>query len=369
MKPWLILLIGLLIASAAGASEDWSTWTIQSKPKDEAQVSESIELHYLINENQRYRLTRIGAKNDPRFELLGVDMQSHTVWLLANPFESAITMQRPANMYRCRSVAGPHERKHFYSLCNSRFAIQRGDMTDVDTEKLRQALDDAGFFAVLAETRLSQYRTEFAKAITVPSLKNFIKRYQNNDPEGLVQQARRRLPGQELDDYRAAFSRAMHTPIQEDNGLGDPGIFRKDALRRFAENYRTNDPERLVIKANQELERMLADDERQRQWQWEKVGELGSMICLEVHTNPSLLLDNEHWRESRFAQIIATTEQATPTKLKVQINRIMVWKTYDPSQYGQTSELTIGGLTVSVGGYAWLDRNGWRVCNANNLKL
>lgn len=343
MKHWLILPMSLLIASAAGAVEDWSTWTIQSKPKDEAQVSENIELHYLLNENQRFRLTRIGAKNDPRFELLGVDTQNRTVWLLANPFENATAMQRPTNMSRCRSIVEPRERKNFYSICNSRFAVQRDEMTEVDTEKLRQALNEVNFFAVLAEARLSRYRTEFANATTAPRLKHFIERYRDNDPEGLVQQARSRLPGQELDDYRAAFGRAMSTPVREDNGLGDPGIFRKEALRRFVDSYRMNDPEGLAIKANYELQRMLAEDERQRQQHWEKVGELGTMICREVQTDPSLLLDKNHWREARFAQIVGTTEQATPTKLKVLINRITVWKTYDMGQYGPVGGLMIDG--------------------------
>ena len=84
MKRWFILSIGLMIASAAYAAEDWSTWTIQPRPKDEAQVSDVIDRYYLVNENQRYRLIKMGAKNDPRFELLGVETQSHTVWLLAN---------------------------------------------------------------------------------------------------------------------------------------------------------------------------------------------------------------------------------------------------------------------------------------------
>ncbi len=109
---------------------------------------------------------------------------------------------------------------------------------------------------------------------------------------------------------------------------------------------------------------MLADEERQRQWHWEKVGELGSLICLSVHTNPSLLLDQKQWREARFAQVVGTTEQATPTKLKVLINRITVWKTHDIDQYGSVGGLMIEGLKVSVGEYVWLDRNGWRVCEA-----
>lgn len=364
MKHWLIMSMGLLIASAVNAAEDWSTWTIQSKSKDEAQVSDGIDLYYLLNENQRYRLIRMGAKSDPRFELLGVDTQNRIVWLLANPFENVIAMQRPSNMYRCRSIVAPQERKNFYSLCNSRFAIQHGDTTDVDIEKLRQTLDGAGFFSVLAEAKLSRYRTEFAKATTAPSLKHFIERYQDNDPEGLVQQARSKHPGQELDDYRAAFDRAMSTQVREDNGLGDPGIFRKEALHRFVESYRTNDPERLAMKANKELQRMLARDERQRQQHWEAVGELGTMICRELQTDPNLLLDKNHWSEARFAQVVGTTEQATPTKLKVLINRITVWKTYDVYQYGQVDGLMIDGLKVSVGGYAWLDRNGWRVCKA-----
>lgn len=364
MKRGLILSLSLLNAPIAGAAEDWSTWKIQPTPKNEEQVSDVVDRYYLINENQHYRLAKIGAKNDSRFELLGVDKQSHTIWLLANPFENVIAMQRPANIYRCRSIATPQERRDFYSICNSRFAIQRGNLMEVDTEKLRQALDEANFFTMLAEASLSQYRTEFAKATTAPSLKNFINRYRDNDPDGLVQQARSKLPGQELEDYRAAFSRAMSTPIREDNGFGDPSIFRKDALRRFVDSYRTNDPERLVLKANQELQKISADEERQRQWQWEKVGELGSLICLNIQINPNLLLDQKQWREAGFAQVVGTTEQATPTKLKVLVNRIMVWKMHDINQYGSVNSLMIDGLKVSVGGYAWLDRDGWRVCRA-----
>lgn len=363
MKRWYTLVLALTVAAAAKASDEWTNWTIQSKPKDESQVSE-IELHYLINENQRYRLVKFGAKNDTRFELIGVDQKSRTISLLANPFESIYAMQKPASMYRCKSIVEPQDRKNFYSICNSRFAAQRGEITEVDTEKLRQALDESGFLTVIAEAKLSQYRSDFTKATTAPALKRFIERYKNDDPEGLVSQARHKMPDQELEDYRAAFSRAMSTPMQEDKGLGDPGFFRKEALRRFVEAYRGRDPEHLAVKANGEFLKMLAEDERQRQRHFGTVGEMGTTVCLEVHTDPSLYLDEKHWRDAGFAQIVGTTEQATATKLKVYVHRIMAWKAHDIYQNGSMASLMVDGLKVSAGGYAWFDRHGWRACKA-----
>lgn len=363
MKRWLGFSVGLLMATAVQATEDWSTWTIQSKSRDESEVAD-VELYYLINENQHYRLAKFGAKTDPRFELIGVNQASRTLWLLAHPFESLTAIQRPASRYRCSSVAEPQGRKNFYSICNSRFALQHGEVTEVDIEKLRRALDDANFLALMGDARLAQYHADFANAKAASSLKRFIERYRDDDPEGLVEQARRKIPGQELEDYRSAFRSAMNTPLILDKDLSDPGLFRKDALRRFIDKYRSRDPEALTAKANLELLRLLAEEERQRQRYFEAVGELGSTICLELQTEPSLLMDEKRWQEARIAQIVGTTEQATSTKLKVFIHQITIWKSYDFHQHVPVAGVKVDGLPVNVGGYSWFDRNGWRPCKA-----
>lgn len=361
MKKWLGLGLAILTAEAAYAANDLSDWTIQPGSRDESQITD-VELHYLLFDNQRVRLAKFGAKTDSRFELIGIDQKNRSIWLLASPYENSYAMQRSAGINHCRSIGEPQDRKNFYSICNSRFAIQRGDITEVDTDKFRQTLENAGLVNVLAEGRLVEYRSEFAKATTAGALKRFIERHKENDPEGLVEQARRKLPNQELEDYRAAFNRAIKTPVRQDAGLGDPGFFRKEALRGFINTYSARDLERLTIKANDELTKMLADDEHQRKWHFDTVGKLGTTVCMEVHTDPSLTLDEHHWREAGFAQIVGSSEQATPTKLKVMVHRIMAWKIHNISQNGPLAGLAIDGIRIAPGSPFWADRSAWRVC-------
>lgn len=351
----------LIVSLAASAAESWSDWTIQSKPKDESQIYD-VELHYLLIQDQGYRLAKFGAKSDPRFELIGVDQKNRTIWLLASPFESASAMQTSVNSYKCKSLAEPQNRRNFYSICNSRFAVQHGDVTKVDVEKLRQALEQAGFLAAMAEARLSQYRAEYANAKTAPALKRFIERYKDNDPENLVPLAQNKIPAQTLEDYRAGFKRAMNTPLRVE--WDDPGVFRKEALRRFADYYRNNDPEQLAVKANDEYMRMLAADERERQRHFEAVGQLGTTVCLDVHTDPSLAYDEKHWHEAAFAQIVGSTEQATPNKLKVFVHQITYWKLHEVNPGKPVASVMLDGLRISSDGYFWSDRNGWRVCRS-----
>lgn len=362
MKIQFALLLTILAINEAAASAT-SDWTIQTRSLDEKQIS-GLEQQYLIFEDQGVRLAKFGAKNDPRFELIGIDKTRRSIWLLASPYENAVAAQRPANIHRCRSISDPSERKTFYSICNSRFAVQKDGATEVDAAKLRQALESAGFMEFLAQEQLAEYRSEFAKAATAEALKRFIDRYQKNDSEGLVEQARKKLPYQELDDYRAAFNRAMNTPVPQDIGLGDPGYIRKAALRRFVNAYAVKDPEKLAVKANNELARMLEEEERQRKWHYEAVADPGTVVCLVVPTNASLYADEESWRDAGFAQIIGQTEQATPTKLKVLVNRIQAWKTFNMYQHGQLANLNVDGTNVTPGGFFWADRSAWRSCKA-----
>lgn len=359
MMRRLVSTLLLMAALPAAAAETWAEWTIHPKPRDEFQFQD-IELHYLLGDEQGYRLMKLGARTDPRFELVGIDQKNRTIWLMASPFESADAKQKPGNVYKCKSLSEPRNRKSFYSICNSRFAVQRGELAEVDIDKLRQALDQAGFLSAMTETRLAKYRADYARATTAPSLKRFIEQYKNDDPENLVPLAQKKIPGQALEDYRAGFTRAMNTPLRDN--LGDPGIFRKAALKQFFEFYRNNDPEQLAAKANDEYLKMLAADERERQRHFEAVGQPGTTVCLDVHTNPSLDFDETRWREAAFAQIVGSTEQSTPTKLKVYVHQITAWKLHDAYAGKALANANVDGLNVSPGGYSWFDRAGWRVC-------
>lgn len=355
----LVSVVMLLAALPAMAVESWSDWTIQSGPRDESQLQD-IELHYLFSQEQGFRLVKFGAKTDPRFELIGVDQKTRRIWLLASPFESANAMQKPANIYKCNSLGDVRNRKNFYSICNSRFAVQRGELTEVDIDKLRQALDQAGFMSAMAEARLAQYRADFARATTAPALKRFIDQYKNDDPENLVALAKKKIPGQSLEDYRAGYNRAMNTPLRDN--LADTGIFRKAALKQFADFYRSNDPEQLAAKANSEYMKMLAVDERERQRHFEAVGQPGTTVCLVIHTDPTLDYNEKHWRDAAFAQIVGSTEQATPAKLKIYVHQITAWKLHDAYVGKALASAMVDGLNVTLGGHFWFDRSGWRVC-------
>lgn len=359
MKISAIFLLCLAHTLPALANDQWAEWTIQSRSKDESEMYE-VELQYLLHEESGYRLVKMGAKADPRFELIGVDRKNLSITLLASPFESAYAMQNPDRKYKCRPIALPQDRKNFYSICNSRFALQRGDVTEVDKDKLRQALEQAGFFSVIAEQRLAEYRADYANAKTAPALKRFIEKYKSSDPDNLVPLAQKRIPDQSLEDYRAGFARAMNTPLK--TGWDDPGIFRKEALRRFAEYHRHNDPEQLAAKADAEYRKMVAADEQDRLRHFAAVGEVGTTVCLDVHTDPSMTFNEKRWREAAFAQIVGTTEQATSTKIKVYVQQIQYWKLHEASRGTPVASVMVDGLPVHAGKYAWLDRAGWRLC-------
>ena len=298
-------------ASAVQAADDWSTWQINPNPFDERRVGDETRIRYLFREDGRDRLTAIGSKLDPRFEVINIDLDQRIIWLVTSIYENPPSSPKAGESRTCRGELGPDQRKGHYSICNSRFAIRDSYGVSVDIESMKRALNEVNVMGVITDERLKQYRKDFADARSERALIEFVTRYQNADPEGLVEQARRKQSGQRLEDYRYAFKTAMASSIP----------FRAEILHRFIQRFRDNDPEQLIVQANVELTRLAAMARRQQ----EQIGEIGATVCyvtMGYTSSKGAARTPPGQPDSGFIKLIGFTKQATPGKLKIQVNRI-----------------------------------------------
>ena len=128
----------------------------------------------------------------------------------------------------------------------------------VDTDELLKAFTEADVLRKLDERKVAAasdaYHRAFAAATTSSSIKLFIEKYKDSDPDNLVQQAQSRLLEAELIEYRNAFDSASNLQTIA-------------SLNGFIARYSSNDPEQLIPKANeliQGLEKKAAEEEAAR---------------------------------------------------------------------------------------------------------
>lgn len=125
----------------------------------------------------------------------------------------------------------------------------RMSLVSVGNEKIRKVLKVSG---AIEAAQLFKYQTDFKNSTSSNELKNFIGKYRNNDPGGLVAQAEMKIPEAELAEkaqvlvkYRAEFEKAS----------------KKYEYEQFVNKYRNDDPDKLVPKAEGELRSILAKED------------------------------------------------------------------------------------------------------------
>jgi hypothetical protein len=340
-------------ASAVQAADDWSTWRINPNPFDEAQVGSDTRIRYLFREDGRDRVTTIGSKLDPRFEVINIDLDQRIIRLVTSSYEVPQSPPKAGESRRCRGKLGPEQRKGHYSICNSRFAIRVGDGVSVDVERMQRVLNDANVMGVIADERLKQYRADFANARSERALIDFAKRYQDADPDGLVEQARSKQSAQRLVDYRLAFKAAMESPTYA----------RTLNLQRFIDRHRDHDPEQLIRQANDELSRLAAQERLQQQ----QIGEMGATVCyitMGYISARGAVRGPLGQPDTGYIKLIGFTEQATPSKLKIQVNRIVYTPFTNPAKDVPLDTFAFGDIDVATGKPGWFDRTGWKLCKS-----
>ncbi|SFM95271.1 hypothetical protein SAMN05660284_00088 [Formivibrio citricus] len=99
------------------------------------------------------------------------------------------------------------------------------------------------------------YRAEFRNAASSSELNGFIEKYKDNDPDGLVPQARKKIPAAQKyereQERLAAIKRAKEE--REAYRTAFKNASSSSDLSAFVERYKNNDPEKLVPKARQKI--------------------------------------------------------------------------------------------------------------------
>lgn len=136
-----------------------------------------------------------------------------------------------------------------------------GAMTDyeVDDVAVQKVLDATDAINVMTAfkiqaveaNRLKAYRLALQRAESTGSLRQFIEKYRNNDPENLVSEAQTKLAGVEEKEKADALFRYRKEFQTAETVYG---------FQSFIDNYSQNDPDKLVPKAQSKLNVLLAQE-------------------------------------------------------------------------------------------------------------
>ena len=233
----------------------------------------------------------------------------------------------------------------------------------IDPKKVQEALTEADAVNTVKNfnTKLDE-QSAFARANSSSiALRNFIANFQNNDPAGLVPQAKSKLPqveSLEAARYQQSFDTASSRYDYEN----------------FINTYQSNDPDNLVPKAQEklneliakqdaaensareELDQMLAQAKKQMLVQ---VKEIGQFVCTKINGTESWGLGRP---EPRIYQISGYTEKSSGEKIQIRINGIQKFD-QNGNLLGNVDRVN-GVVIYQNGAIIWDDAVNWNTsCN------
>jgi hypothetical protein len=163
-----------------------------------------------------------------------------------NPCDSSLTSQKHKGLN-----AG-------FDVVSVILSLGRSTTVSVDNEKLDYALKSSDAINMLKTyQQKATEQSDFEHATSSIALKNFIAKYQNNDPDGLVAQTEEQLPDVEAKETAEALALYRHT--------FDSASTASD-FEAFISKYQGNDPDNLVPRVQNKLKSIIAQkDVEQKQ--------------------------------------------------------------------------------------------------------
>lgn len=176
-------------------------------------------------------------------------------------------------------------------------------VVSVDKEKLSQALVSSDAVSMLkAYQQKAIEQSDFDHATSSLALRNFIAKYQNNDPDRLVAQAEKQLPdveAKETEEAHAQYQQAFESASSESD------------LESFIGKYHGDDPDNLVPKAQLKLNSVIAKKDAEERQAREELAKWQNSLQVGDETNCGEVLElrrglvkvnfpvenygNEHW--------------------------------------------------------------------------
>jgi len=133
--------------------------------------------------------------SSPNVERVKIDLNLRRIFLDAPHLNLGGEIYSfPSNTRDC---VHPAERKQFYHVCLSNFVKRSGNSIEMDMEAFSQAVKDSGVIQRIIEKQeyerkwaaRKKYRDEFFQANTPIDLEKFAEKYKSDDPESLVPKA------------------------------------------------------------------------------------------------------------------------------------------------------------------------------------
>lgn len=291
-------------------------------------VSPAPAGYYLLLEkiNNGWKVDSIGLTSpnvtDPRTQEIIYSDSSHGNFRYRDfwPDFTAYQNKYPGQLKGCGYVclSGQKKERPTYNPCDSsltsrtqpdvhvrNFFVFDETVTCVtdDHEKIKLALISSNAVNMLRAYQMKASEpSEFTLATSSLALRNFIAKYQNNDPDRLVAQAEKQLPdveAKETEEAHAQYQQAFESASTESD------------LESFIGKYHGDDPDNLVPKAQLKLNSVIAKKDAEERQAREELAKWQNSLQVGDETNCGEVLElrrglvkvnfpvenygNEHW--------------------------------------------------------------------------
>ena len=334
MKKFIVVFLALLLPTIAVAADVAGENSFTVSPA--LGNSSTGDIIFLMKNGDSWSASKTGDLTKDGVEMVSINLATRTVFLNA----SAPDYQRYARSsgqgngekWSCYHGILPqsYRQQHTYAICASNLTkdvtpnitpighvvvgamellmLSKFNDVAVDQGKVLDAVTSSGAIKIaeqdVASEQLSAYRHAYQNATTSFQLESFIERYKNNDPDGLVPLAEKRLPdlvAQEKADYEHAFETASSESDYE----------------AFINRYSLNDPDTLVPKAQEKINEIRIAMATQ-------VKQIGQSVCkiINVTGGPMIRTSTGLLFYASFARISGYTEKFSGDRVQIRINTI-----------------------------------------------
>lgn len=347
-----VLLSSLALIQASYAA----TWKIHPKPVELSNTgySDSYQVLYLYYYGEIPKLSKIGSVEDSRFERIVINEASNDVYLNAEAYETASDKLKEKNKYQCSSAPDTNNRK-VYSLCSSRFGLKGTSGYEVNIPLLQSALEKNDLDSHAAQSNAEQYEIAFTQATTEYSVKDFISKYKGNDPKNYIPKLQARLQATQLQSYRDLYRSIDQAPNEKVK------IF---YLKNFISKFEKNDPDRLVESAKAKLSMLQQSQNQKRATVGAKVC---TTTFSEIETacslgTPRVCTSLDSFRYKGTVTISGFVENVNPPNIKITTSAIRFQNYGDIHDYILESAIYNGGK-LQAGTPFWDRIDNWHECS------
>lgn len=349
-------------------------------------MKEQAKTYYLIKSGEAWSVSRSGDLSQDTVERVAVSLSTGTIYLdVKGPSRvSAGERERGSgrdNRWECFEGAilnGSGFRTALdYSICSSNLA--KGVTTPgeaaigslnllfgtvrrfmaVDQEKILAIAESSGLIEMVEQDRKAAMATEyhalFAAATTPGLINDFVAKYRDNDPEGLLPQAQARMQRAQAEECRRSFILAT-SPA---------------SLNSFIAKYEGNDPENLVPQARKRLQDMkqtAAKNEADRLHRLENK-QIGDQVCSSGDSvlkkpNGIVVMGQIGYREiAGHYHVVGFVEGASGKKIQIRISGI----NFTGDGINESTDSFTGwkgGTTLKINSIIWDSTYDWETCGS-----